>query len=504
MKESKDSNYPNLVFRETFNSEQATRKNGGTPTNVTFSEGKGSFDGAASKINYNLGLRGTYSVRIRCNPTSFATANYILDPRGTNNDGTGYFLLNATTGLVIKSAGTAYVNGVATTTTVTGINNEIIVAGINLVQGTGANLSLIGSEKGNQYEFLGTIDLFEIYQGTLTASEVANLYNNTWNKELPPTNNLIDFDSTGGVIRDRQVGSVVGSDLVTNGSLTSNLAGWTVGGTIAWNALYDGSAKLESGAGNTLYQSMLISGKQYLVIADVYEINQVQFYGSSYITVSVNGNKAIAIITANQANLFIRNISGTTGYIKNIIVYEIRPDLTNTAVTATKQGALFNGTTSKIDTGTDMIGTKAITVCWWDKGYTLGESSNGRIIDNTTFYIDYEDAARNLFIRSNGASPYAYVLRGNFNNYVFNAFTRTSAGVVNIYLGSKNNAPVLSGSADQASGTPAAGTSNVTIGAKSNGDFTFDGLIPKLKVVEGILSLAEITQIWSETRKEII
>jgi len=32
---------------------------------------------------------------------------------------------------------------------------------------------------------------------------------------------------------------------------------------------------------------------------------------------------------------------------------------------------------------------------------------------------------------------------------------------------------------------------------------TFDGNIPKLKVVEGILSLAEITQYWSETLKEI-
>ena len=186
MKESPSSNYPNLIFREVFRSEQETRKNGGTPTDVDFANGKGTFNGTSSKVNYNLGLNGTYSVRVRCNPTSFAENNFIFDFRGSNSDGAGSLYLSSTTG-TIQASGTKYRNGIVDSTTVLGANNEIIVTGITLTQGTGANLSLIGSNYINTNEFLGTMDLVEIYSGTLTASEVSNLYNDRWNTELPPT-----------------------------------------------------------------------------------------------------------------------------------------------------------------------------------------------------------------------------------------------------------------------------------------------------------------------------
>jgi len=187
MKESPSSNYPNLIFREVFRSEQETRKNGGTPTDVDFANGKGTFNGTSSKVNYNLGLNGTYSVRVRCNPTSFAATRYLFDCRGSNDDGAGRIRLASPSGAVTITSGTSYVNGLATTATIVGVDNEVIITGITLTQGTGANLSLIGSEKGNVSEFLGTMDLVEIYSGTLTASEVSNLYNDRWNTELPPT-----------------------------------------------------------------------------------------------------------------------------------------------------------------------------------------------------------------------------------------------------------------------------------------------------------------------------
>ena len=60
--------------------------------------------------------------------------------------------------------------------------------------------------------------------------------------------------------------------------------------------------------------------------------------------------------------------------------------------------------------------------------------------------------------------------------------TRTAAGIANIYI---NN--VLSGSADQASGTPAAGTTNVFIGNRSAGDRTFDGLIDEVRFYNKVI-----------------
>ena len=180
MKEAIHSPYNKLVFRETFNSEQETRKRG-TPTDVTFANGKGTFNGTSSKVNYNLGLNGTYSVRVRCNPTSFSDYRSLLTLQ------TGYVYLNLTDGTVQKSSGKVYVNGVASSSTTVGIENEVVVTGIELIEATASNKTLIGSNLGDDNEFLGTIDLVEIYSGTLTPSEVSNLYNDRWNTELPPT-----------------------------------------------------------------------------------------------------------------------------------------------------------------------------------------------------------------------------------------------------------------------------------------------------------------------------
>jgi len=165
-----------VIFNERFFSEAEVEADGGTVTDVTFANGKGTFNGTSSKINYNLGLNGTYSVRIRCNPTSFGGYRYLFACEGTNADGVGFVRLDVTTGNLSAQSGTKYVNGVATTSTTAGVNNEIIVTGITLTQGTGASLSLIGAKHDNALEFLGTMDLFEIYEGTLTADEVLELY----------------------------------------------------------------------------------------------------------------------------------------------------------------------------------------------------------------------------------------------------------------------------------------------------------------------------------------
>ena len=89
------------------------------------------------------------------------------------------------------------------------------------------------------------------------------------------------------------------------------------------------------------------------------------------------------------------------------------------------------------------------------------------------------------------------------NTWQFVSATRTAGGITNIYIGDLSNAPALSGAANQLSGTPVAGISNIIIGNSSTQDRTFDGNIPMLKVYEGILDIDTITQIWSETRKEI-
>jgi len=63
-----------------------------------------------------------------------------------------------------------------------------------------------------------------------------------------------------------------------------------------------------------------------------------------------------------------------------------------------------------------------------------------------------------------------------------------------------NTAPTLNNTADQNSGTPVAGTSNILIGNRADSARTFDGDIPMLTIVEGILTLEQITNFWYQTK----
>jgi hypothetical protein len=170
-----------------------------------------------------------------------------------------------------------------------------------------------------------------------------------------------------------------------------------------------------------------------------------------------------------------------------------------------KYSASFNGTTSLIDTGSDFIETKAITVCGWIKLTGWGGGGYPRIFDNgkTLLWINSTSKVIVLSATTSGA-----VVKSDDNSIFLNksqfvAVTRTSAGVANFYIGDLDTAPALSGDANQTDGTPTAGTTNVIIGNNVAQTRTFDGLIPMLQVYEGILDLATITRIYTETKNLI-
>lgn len=177
-----------VIFSENFNDEQSTRKNGGVPTDVTFSQGKGTFDGSGSSIfYYGKSVEGTFSVRIRCNPTSFAANRVLFDNRGDDASGAGIIYTNITTGDVTTiGGGISYVNGEVGVTVTAGEYNEIIVTGIGLQRGSNDRIS-VGVNYADVGQLLGDIDLIEIYQGTLTAEEVSNLYHG--NRYIKPSVN---------------------------------------------------------------------------------------------------------------------------------------------------------------------------------------------------------------------------------------------------------------------------------------------------------------------------
>jgi len=633
MKEIKYSSYK-PIFRETFNSEQEVRKNGWVPTDVDFSNGVGGFNGTSSKINYKTNLNGTYSLRVKCHSTNLDVNRYIFDSRGSNKDGEGYIIISNSSG-ILRQSGDCYINGISTQTVEADKDYEIVITGIAITEGTGLNKTLLGSKYNNDAYYDQPMDLFEIYEGTLTASEVKNLYNNTWNKEqsfggefeseivingafdtdsdwvkwagwtisggkananissnnirLYQTNlglevgkryklsftisdyvsgslksflwyttgdgviytngngnysticnisniaqnyvrfqtigsfvgsidsvsvqeinpkTLIDFDSTNWVIEDKCVGDSVGDDLLSGWDFTN----WAGTATVInsntfsnnntqyilrnfWN-LKNGASYRLTIQGNTTASELEVTDAG---VSLRYIDNKIWPW---------DFNETIEFVSTGDdiIGLLARGTGITT--ITTLVITEIRPELESTNVAVKKTGssysAEFNGLNSRIDLGYDPVGSKAVTFMSWIKPYSFGGGSFGRIFENGDAIKHYIESQSRVSFRSSSA---AWSSSANnsipLGKYSFCVVTRDKNGVVNFYIGDEENAPVHSGVADQNSGNPTFWTTNAFLGNREDTTRTFDGLIPMIKVVEGILDIDSITQIRSETRKHL-
>lgn len=129
---------------------------------------------------------------------------------------------------------------------------------------------------------------------------------------------------------------------------------------------------------------------------------------------------------------------------------------------------------AKVDCGTDWIGTGAATFSIWAKASRRWGGSNLRLFDNGTTYMSLGAitsssavACKIVFISDGSADATGNPCSGSipnitgWNNYTA---TRTAAGLVNFYING-----VLSGTANQNTGTPGAATTNLIIGNNAAG-----------------------------------
>jgi hypothetical protein len=395
MKEATSSPYK-PIFREPFLDEQSVRSNGGVPTAVTFENGIASFNGTTSYIKYNKNLNGVYSVRIKSknlNPSSSCT---YIDFRNSSGTGVGYLTggnLNLS-----ASSGTAYVNGVASAI-VNATSSDIVITGITI-----KCFEIFLNTKYNLTNYLDSdTDLFEIYQGTLTASEVKNLYDNDWNKEFISSNLLLDYDSTNGYITDR-----TGKNTLTPTNVTIKKTG------IYYGSEFNGvdSTLITDSTDPTIWKS------GFTLMAWVYNYDSGNL-GRIF-------DKSTSTMGGNGFNFYYANSTG---------------------VNARK---LFFHLASVIGAGT------------------------GEVM--------------------------------NYHKWYFVVATVSSDSKINFYIGDLDNAPALSGTANQTSGliSGITTTNPLTIGNRSTApDRGFGGKIKMAKAVTGELSLEDLTQIWSSTRGKV-
>lgn len=521
-----------LVFRETFESEESVRRNGGVPTGVNFSNGSANFNGTTSLILKDLYLNVPISIRIKLKANStidgnkrdiagnkLSAGNYpaltftgttfaFYCTAGTERIFSGTYSKNVWYDVVYTLASGSqklYVNGVADATTIA----------VNLFNFHLKCIGNIDSDLGVSRPFDGQIELLEIYSGTLTAQEVKNLYENKRHRELMPNkgeqlgaDKLLPISDVNGWSTDSgvwSIGDVVMSynNLVNSNVYSNSFASLSGLVKIVVTQVGTGRFAIVNQAGSALigYETRP-SGTYtfYYTASSITRIGLREYatYGAFSITefslkeVPVTSTKEILNISA--INGVVRNkYSGDT--INGVTV----PSVVPTAVSVVKENDVlamkFNGSTSKIDCGSydTLVGDKTFVV-WIGKILIelIPPGSYYTIFSNNNVLLRIRKNNRIVYFSSNGFSTLAtgWAITGELFNQII--VTRTSVGIANIYING-----ILSGTANQSSGTPVAG-SNINIGYHPT--HALKGYIDNPRIIDGILTPEEISQLYTNEK----
>jgi hypothetical protein len=293
-------------------------------------------------------------------------------------------------------------------------------------------------------------------------------------------------------------GNVYGSNLVLNNNFSS---GWTLNAATATiNTIITSST---GGA----YKALCTVGKRYrievvgsLLNAGTFRINNSEagatntLYETTGTSISYTGE-----FTAADTEVYFRHTVATTIIITTFNLYEIIPSVTNTSVSLVKDGdrnvMSFNGSASKLDCGSydGLVGDK--TFIAWVNPINVSTITN-QLFGNGKLAIATVQSG-SVYVYSDGATVKQGVAGSiKAKKWNFIVVTRTSTGITNIYVDS-----VLSGAANGSSGTPAAGTESLKIGYNPLAGAYYKGTVDKVRIIDGILTTNEISQIYSNEKQ---
>ena len=460
-----------------------------------------------------------FSWRVKFNATNLTTKVFATTGIEKDLTFTAGSLSGTTTGFNV------YVNGVL---------NGSITLGENEVVGIATGSFTYTAIKLGE-GIVGSMSLFQVFKSVISVEETLNKYEAKEFKEHLNTNNrILSVDGRDGIIGNRLEGDIVGSPLVSNGYFESNITGWSDLGanqTLERNTTSpifgngdlhcvtnaSGSSAVGTGLGTlTNGRTYRISFTYRAVSGTVRgKIGTTDAVGSAVFTGGWTDNSLnessntfinttfVAGETSDAYIILFATVTGTEFYIDNVTLTEIIPAVVNTSVVSVRDGSIYanyyNGSTSKLDCGNydDLTGDKSFIA--WIKPYGLGEGGFGRIFNNSKLLMWIEAAGSFAILkaRSDGSTVVqsaSGVISASHIWWLI-ILTRTASGVSNFYVNG-----ILSGTADQAGGTPVAGTTNILIGNSNGNDRTFYGLINQNRIEDSILTAQTVMQIYTSEK----
>ena len=145
------------------------------------------------------------------------------------------------------------------------------------------------------------------------------------------------------------------------------------------------------------------------------------------------------------------------------------------------------------DPGTGIIGTGAASFSMWFYMKSWGPAANGwgRLFDNGRAIAFVNDAADNVVVNWDASAQAVSATNSlDLNTWHHLVVTRTAAGVTNFYIDGS-----ASGTADQATDTPLAATTDTFVGDRAGHDREFDGYIADFRYFESVISAANIASL---------
>jgi hypothetical protein len=362
----------------------------------------------------------------------------------------------------------------------------------------------IGASTGVTSPFDGVIEDARMYNRALTAREVSQLYSGY---SITRNRTLTDGLSARWTLADRDA-VTTGSDLLSGWNLTS---GWTAAeGSVINNA----NTFTDDDLGG-IYKNLTTVGKRYRLTLNATSTGtsfKVMTGGSTDIVTYRSSFNGSVDFTAVSASLWFYVNTGGSMTITSMSLYELQETdvsgngrhgtSTNGASAAADHdsvaasalnfdGALASGD-DVISAGADFIGTGTDSVSVWIYPESLGEGGFGYIFTNGMSNLKVY-TGNQVRLSSDGSTEANSASSAfSLDQWAHVVATRTADGTANIYING-----VLSGSANQASGTPAAG-STVLIGNNAASTRTFDGRIADVRVWNRVLSPWEIWKLYND------